>query len=1175
MVKLSSKDAFDNTQLLFAIKDGGDYKLVTELTFTPGNYSSKQTVYLIGNDDALDEGFHKAVLTTEANGGGYVNVLNSVVVDVADNEVPGVLVLESDASTDVVEDTDGNFDDVAPLDDQPSGFNPANFSPDDTYRVLLTKAPESGETVKVLLSADATRTQRGAGLLGIRAFVPEVTLSASELMFGESDWFEPQQVLVEAAEDGKVDGGDSKSFATQLDQANSIEGPLVITGGLSEDRSADLEREPVMLPAETNFKKSIGTVQSTPVGVDPSFTLTINLLEMTDGETLVDTEVEGGTDGVTTITTLVNGNEPDLPAVSEVQILTIDAVSGDFKLTLDGFGTTGAITYDPDNPGPQTMAGTVAEQIASELTTLAGVPVDVEALGAETFKVTFSDATDYEALEVDTSGLASPLTRVGTAVDSSDTQHQILTINGNAGSFTLKLGVNTTATINFRPDDPEFDQAGEIETKLNNILVGYTASVSGSGTTYVVDFDSDPGTALSFPPGDEELRIDELVTLRIDASSGSFKLKVGSATTDPISYNTDPNALAGAIETALEALMNIDGMSTDLNDVRVTPDDVLDAFFTIQFEDPGGFAIDGVEVVDSTLRRTVAEAIRTAVDLTGPIATADDLKGFTLEITRNDAKNKIRLINGGDDTGPTLTLDVSRPWEAGLTDAVPSATPPASEFTVEKTNPNLLVDEREETDFFFLNDTDNVTNIDELPTAQLIVTADRLTGLGMADTQLIGQGPSAREIEGGIEYKGLEELIINLGSGDNEIIIEDTDVGATKINAGDGDDIFFVNKISGHTYLNASAGFDTFNVDDSININGLTNRADASGSGEVAGINALLTVMGDVPQAVALTLGKGSPFEPVSGTAAANEEQQITVDATGGEFQVGFIVDGVRYFNDPSTDPLAYDVAPETLEAVIQGLVESAFGATGGTADIEVIRGGNVYRIKYMDEMGGRDVPLIEINDLGLTMERIDGGDVLNIDNSAAEDGQVAVLTATSLTGLGMGDFGDDSTRFNEIQTIRLDADGGTFRLRLEGDGFDGIETPDLPFNVPAAGLQTALEDLLEEAYGFIDSSDGKPKNNVRVTVADDVYVLEFRGLLSNFDVAQVIVADNSLTKIVEEAAVLARRRTTPCRSQAISRPLPASTASPLPRRTRSRRSISRRDGGTFRLRFPATTAMR
>ena len=219
--------------------------------------------------------------------------------------------------------------------------------------------------------------------------------------------------------------------------------------------------------------------------------------------------------------------------------------------------------------------------------------------------------------------------------------------------------------------------------------------------------------------------------------------------------------------------------------------------------------------------------------------------------------------------------------------------------------------------------------------------------------------------------------------------IEDTHPGATTINAADGADQFFVRNLSGHTFLNAGAGADSFRV---------------TNGNLLSGINALLTVTGDVPQAIALTLGKGSPPDPVADILGVDEIQQITVDATGGTFQAGFIVNGVRHF----TPALDHDVSEADLESALQSVVEAAFGAgTNATPDVSVVRGGNVYRVFFKDEMGDRDVPLMDINDLGLTSETgVAPGDVITFDNSADTANTQAVLTPTSLTGLGMGDLG-------------------------------------------------------------------------------------------------------------------------------------------------------------------------
>ncbi len=195
-----------------------------------------------------------------------------------------------------------------------------------------------------------------------------------------------------------------------------------------------------------------------------------------------------------------------------------------------------------------------------------------------------------------------------------------------------------------------------------------------------------------------------------------------------------------------------------------------------------------------------------------------------------------------------------------------------------------------------------------------------------------------------------------------------------------------------------------------------------------------------------------------------------------------------------------------------------------GTKDVLVTRGGNVYRITFTDEMGNQDVALLDIDDfadpndlahLGLTMESGAVGDVLNINNSADDTDTVAILTDTSLTGLGMGDIGIEETTFNEIQTLRLDATGGTFRLSYTNEDLDTFETANLNFDISAAALQAELETVLATALSLTPE---EPIDNIRVVQNDDVYVFYFRGLLSNADVAPIEVVElaNNLTRIEE-----------------------------------------------------------
>ena len=166
-----------------------------------------------------------------------------------------------------------------------------------------------------------------------------------------------------------------------------------------------------------------------------------------------------------------------MDATTNIQILTIDAVGGKFRLTVDG-GMTADIDYDPTNP-----VG-VASAIESAINTLSPGTVSSVTESGATFLVTFADPTNHDPMIVELSSIADEfLTRVSADIDASDTQEQVLSIRGNAGSFTLSLngGVEKTAVIDFSPDDPAVILAKVIETELNLLLGLGSVSVAGAG----------------------------------------------------------------------------------------------------------------------------------------------------------------------------------------------------------------------------------------------------------------------------------------------------------------------------------------------------------------------------------------------------------------------------------------------------------------------------------------------------------------------------------------------------------------------------------------------------------------------------------------------------------------------------------------------------------------------
>ncbi|TMC80709.1 MAG: hypothetical protein E6J08_09445, partial [Chloroflexi bacterium] len=277
-----------------------------------------------------------------------------------------------------------------------------------------------------------------------------------------------------------------------------------------------------------------------------------------------------------------------------------------------------------------------------------------------------------------------------------------------------------------------------------------------------------------------------------------------------------------------------------------------------------------------------------------------------------------------------------------------------------KTNPNLLVDQAAQNNLLFLYDTDNPASYNDLalsanatnfgqgqiffdptpfgPADANHVVAPlnqfRVTGFGMGANRCIGgpsqaaagvddnscTGPVGASEPGGVTFKGIQNLEIDMGPGANRFTILDTPAGAlTRVNTGAGKDLVDVKKISGHTFVNTGAGTDTVRVHNDLN--------------QLSQIAGLLTLSGDSPQANVVTLANGSPAQ---GTAvdAVDAIQQVTVDATGGKYKLtyapqplgltaawgvdaGGLAAGTYYYVVTATTPLGETTAsPETFVTV-------------------------------------------------------------------------------------------------------------------------------------------------------------------------------------------------------------------------------------------------------------------
>jgi hypothetical protein len=141
--------------------------------FTPTNWDIPQTVVVSAVNDSVEEGFQRSFVKniSTSTDPQYENVgMPRVIVNVIDNDYPGVMILPSGGSTRVVEGGDG-----------------------DTYQVVLTFPPTQPVTIELENSQKQVTAVASVG-------------GASSLVFTTANWNVPQSVTVAAIDDTLNEG---------------------------------------------------------------------------------------------------------------------------------------------------------------------------------------------------------------------------------------------------------------------------------------------------------------------------------------------------------------------------------------------------------------------------------------------------------------------------------------------------------------------------------------------------------------------------------------------------------------------------------------------------------------------------------------------------------------------------------------------------------------------------------------------------------------------------------------------------------------------------------------------------------------------------------------------------------------------------------------------------------
>jgi Ca2+-binding RTX toxin-like protein len=424
----------------------------------------------------------------------------------------------------------------------------------------------------------------------------------------------------------------------------------------------------------------------------------------------------------------------------------------------------------------------------------------------------------------------------------------------------------------------------------------------------------------------------------------------------------------------------------------------------------------------------------------GPVAGTADVAALTGALAGAIADEFAPLVSGS-----TVSFKSGWPRDAAGAEILPTA---GDDYSVAALNPNVRVDESVQVD------TVNVFNGDSPSNDAGVLTERRLSGLGMGGDAVIG----GQLIAGGIRYAGIEVLNIELGSGDDTLTIESTHAGATNVDTGGGNDIVHVRTIGGHTAVATSAGDDTVNVQSeqliADQVAALLTIDAGAGMGDVVNFND----SGDPDDAVGVLtdttlIGLDMP------TVA--ESQTIFVQAASGTYTLT-----VAGFGAVTLD-YAFSAAQ----------VKARLGQLYGFTDIEVTETRTVedvtYVVSFVRSQAGINFAQLEWDGdrSGLTPNPNASANVLT---ATLHDGRVAPIL--------------------ETQTLRVQAQGGTYQLRLDGFGAEtglhesahilretGYALLTLDFLADAATVKARLEAL----YGLsgIEVSEARTDGEVTYTI--------------------------------------------------------------------------------------------
>ena len=658
-------------------------------------------------------------------------------------------------------------------------------------------------------------------------------------------------------------------------------------------------------------------------------------------------------------------------------------------LTLNASGTT---TLNVDDTGDSSAAtGTLTGSAITGLGMTSGIAYSgVTTLnislgsGGNTFTITDTNAATTTTLNsgsaADTinlttdSGTTTINAQAGDDIINVTNDGALTTINGGDGNDTVNVfGDHATTNIYGQNNDDTFNiqstsAATTVDTGsgtntinvgslapaasgiVDNILGAFTITGSGSDTLNVDDTGSEGNktgtltatTLTGLGMIADGIVYSGLITLTISLGSGDNTMLISATSSAATTVNGNTGADIFNVQATTGALILNGGKGDDTFNFGSAAPYSGGTVSNIagQVTIDGGDGADVVNV-DNTGDTTDNSGTLTATDLTG--------LGLGTGINYSAVETLKINLGSGDDTFNVQSTSAATILNTGSG---------ANIVNVGSLSPDVggIVDNIQGalTITGSGSDTLNVDDTGSEGDKTGTLTATTLIGLGMG--------------ESGITYSGLTTLTISLGSGNDTLLISSTASATTTVNGNGGADKFNVRATTGALKLNGGNGNDTFNFG---------TLASAVG-GTVNSIVGLVTING------------GGDSDTVNvddtGDTASNTGKLTATSLTG----LGLGA-GINYS------------AVETLKINL-GSGDDKFNVQG-TSAVTTLNTGSGTNTINVGSLAPAASGIVDNIQGALTITG-SGNDTLNVDDTGSEGNKTGTLTATTLTGLGMGDGG-------------------------------------------------------------------------------------------------------------------------------------------------------------------------